>query len=239
MKRNKGIILGLVLALAICWGSWAQASQISFHYDIYCPDTGDWAGSVGPGLYRYFFDPVAGDLLYTPSVPGSFDKEITIPSSFTVYWDTRGTLANKGPDSVTVPLSYILANPIFNKCSLDQTGPLPFTDATWRIIVRQDDTFHGFLFAFADTDLLLHGGEFSPSGVYSFGTSIDIPVTWDDFSPFPDDFHLWRGNGSATIDFDLIVSVYGSTYVPVPGALLLFGSGLFGLAGWRFKFKRA
>jgi hypothetical protein len=242
MKTAKGIFLNLVLALSflfpISWGSGVYASQITFNYIIDCPDVGTTFFEY-PGRYRYDFSEVQGTLVGTPTAPGHFIQQISIPSSLGVGFFMYIGLPEKGPDLITVPLTSIGMNLPPGALSLDQTEPFRFTDAHWSVSVLQDGILHSFYDVDADADLLLHGGDFPyPSGGgYSLGSTIDIPLVWVDESIEPG-IHDWYGEGSAGINFDLIITQEGNV-VPVPGSLVLFGSGLLGWLGWRLKPKKA
>jgi hypothetical protein len=245
MKIVKRILLILVLALSfllpIFCGPGVYASQLTFNYDVYCPDanTTFYGGSGSWGYrYRYIFFDVFGTLVGTPTSPGHFTQQITIPSSLYVWVYTYVPISEKGPDLTTVPLTSIGMNLPPGALSLDQSEPFRFTSAHWSVGVRQDGVFHSFYDVdAADADLLLHGGDFpySTGGGYSPGSSIDVPIEWIDTSLDPT-LPQWYGDGTGRIDFDLIITQEGDV-VPVPGTLVLFGSGLLGWLGWRLKSK--
>ncbi|MFH0810623.1 MAG: hypothetical protein V2A77_09195 [Pseudomonadota bacterium] len=93
-----------------------------------------------------------------------------------------------------------------------------------------EDTDDLFLRLYDSSDNLLASEEYSlvpPEGGYTLGASSFHPVAYARFNS--------TGDYPGTVYFDNFGFDTEAPAVPVPPAVLLFGSGLTGLAGWRFR----
>jgi hypothetical protein len=172
-------------------------------------------------------------LVGSPTGPGLFQQQINISGSETMFW--RGSVYIM-PGDPPPPSSglFLYFSPVVSwfKWQLDQTGPFLFTDA------RLIGTINGstFMNVVADSDLINNGGQvFNPWNEVGFSFApFSVPIHWNVSS----DGLQWNGSLSGTVDFDVCFTIMGHVQaVPLPPTVLLLGSGLLGLAGWR-RFRK-
>jgi hypothetical protein len=207
IAMKKMLIFVLVMALGALVGGPAQATTITFE-DL--------------GLYSTHASLDYGNVIFTSNFPGTYQ-------TFYVY-DTSDSKNSTQP----VPIAKQMALPMSGKVIIGDNShdPTEVYIATFKIGgVRSvsvdlgdfgDDADHLFLNAYGSSGWLASTDYTIPATLYgghtlSVFTSEDIKyVTFGTDTPFP---------GSVYFD--------NFTYVPLPGAVWLLGSGLLGLVGLR------
>lgn len=230
MKRQKWLLLGLMVVLALSWAPPAQASCVYFEFY-----------NTGPGIVPIDQDYTTYNIrvngLYggwaldgTPGAPGLFIQEgaihTLITASFLSFSPTPG---EQGPPSIQ-PFPYGPLTGFFRYyIALDQSQPLPFADLSWEAKMVKDGVETTIFSLSADADLITHGGIKGGFVTFDLG-QISIPVSW---TYVADDLGWW-GSGSSETDLTFTISQTGHV-VPVPSSLVIFASGLVGLGGlgWR------
>jgi hypothetical protein len=208
MNRLKWLLVA-VLLLAFSWTYPAHASNVYFEFYTF----GFGNDSIDGNTYHLF----AQDgglhgygLNYTPITPGFFSQHGSFQYSFSVDF----IYYNEGSGFFTYHPPVI---GLYAWIDLDQSEPLPFTDLNWEVRMLKDSTETTIFSLSADADFITNGGIAADSIAFDFGTLL-IPI----------------GHS----EHEYIFNMYQTGHVvPVPATLLLFGSGLLGLAGWR-RFRK-
>jgi hypothetical protein len=243
VKIQKWVLLGLMATVLLSWTPVAVASNVLF--DCFGNPVVYWDGDYitrSESAYGGGFGPEGDILFYTPTEAGSFNQQVICnysPIIASVHlWQPS---PEPPPYTVTVPL---FSNPFTTSfgyyITLDQSGPLRFTDLTWKVDMIKDGSETTIFSLSADADLITYGGTRSGHGEYSLGyISVLAEITYDEIGRGTGTVFYgpgWYADGTSTIDVTYIISMTGNV-VPIPPTALLLGSGLLGLLGWR-RFRK-
>lgn len=182
--------------------------------------------------------------LGNPTPTGS-DLEISVTNGVTYDFDLYLYIspedAGSGLFGAGIDVNY---NPaIFSLSGTPSINTTAFTAANSKIIddpdYDQNDNVTGNDFAFyvADYEAKALSGEILIGSFSLLSITNTMIGEWlintGDYSPSTD-FLTYDG-----VEFDDSVNFYGATAVPIPGALLLFGSGLIGIVGVRRRLGKS
>jgi hypothetical protein len=242
MKRNRLLILSLVVAIIVFCAPVVFASTVSFgfesSYGMNYFDGFSRTESAYGGEFGFIGEP-AYWLTYTPTTAGLFSQQKVFHTSIDVSYISRFPyLYSDYPGPPYTILIMSMFSPFITSTNyyveLDQSGPLRFTDITWEVKMINNGSETTVFKMLADSNLITNGGIKGGMGEgINFGDII-FPVVLTYYEsgvdPSSHPFSGWYAYGTSSIEFTFIIYQTGHV-VPLPPTVLLLGSGLLGLAG--------
>lgn len=232
MKQKKLLFFGMIMLVLVSWAPFSQASIVISWGESFFNSDGIGDPNMRELGFRYQLmgggDPPHFED-FQASTPGTYSQTI----SFLAGW--RATVWNMAsgvnptppgvPDSCQIDLSHERIYIVINSCVLPEGQPA-IDEVTWSAKYSDGTAWHT-LGTISGSNEYLQGlpPPYSSSGwwSYEFETCYDgsmtVPLTW-----YGD---LVSGEADFLFDFSITQTVH---VVPLPATLLLFVSGLGGLA---------
>jgi hypothetical protein len=219
MMRRKGNYRILVLAVALLWGTQAPLGATTID------TTAAWNGSSGAYFFGPYDTPTYGQTIKVPTGE-------TVLTSFTFYLEVAPTVIFRG-EVYAWDGTKATGSSLYESAPTHTTQNSTFEAVTFNTGLTSVSSGQTYvLFATTSKDTSSGSGYWGyiPQDVYSDG---DFVYTSKNVSQWTTD--AWSKKPSPS---DLAFqATFGITPIPLPGTLLLFGSGLAGLA-WPGRRRR-